>query len=113
VQSNAYRSADKAIDYRAGLPALQLPMLVFGGEVDGLCSPQAVERHVALLKGPDLTTHLLGIRGGERADYGHGDLLVGRRVDTEVFPRLISWLGYRATPVEGSPAPLHVEQVKA
>jgi hypothetical protein len=37
---------------------------------------------------------------------------VGRRVDTEVFPRLISWLGYRATPVEGGVVPQHVEQVK-
>lgn len=113
VQSDAYRSADKALDYRAGLPALRLPMLVFAGEVDGLCAPQAVERHLALLRSADVTTHVLGVRGGERDDYGHGDLLVGRRVDTEVFPRLISWLGYRATPIDGSPVPHHVEQPSA
>jgi alpha-beta hydrolase superfamily lysophospholipase len=39
-----------------------------------------------------------GLADGFSADYGHTDLLVGRRASEEIFPRLRDWLVAHAEP---------------
>jgi hypothetical protein len=34
----------------------------------------------------------MGRRFGDRADYGHGDLLVGRAAPEEVYPLILDFL---------------------
>ena len=35
---------------------------------------------------------MLGKESGCMEDYGHMDLLVGKRSDKELFPRVIAWI---------------------
>lgn len=68
------------------------PALLLSGQKDLLVPPTLVRD----------TFHVLGSREKEHinfskaegygADYGHGDLLIGRNVTTEVFPHIQKWL---------------------
>jgi hypothetical protein len=66
--------------------------------VDLIAPPNAVrsaQNHVA---GP-VEWLELGRAHGFAADYGHGDLVLGRHAPDEVFPRLSEFLEKTSTPV--------------
>jgi len=97
--NDAFRSADRRTDWRAGLPSLGVPLLVMGGRADALATPAAIEAQFALAGSPDKTLVMLGKEDGMAQDYGHGDLLYGTGVPTEVHPPIREWLIAHATPV--------------
>jgi pimeloyl-ACP methyl ester carboxylesterase len=82
---------------RDGVPyvgkAPNVPVLTLGGSADRMAPEAAVKppyaaednsgRHKSLILGKD---------AGCAEDYGHIDLLVGDRAESEVFPRIASWL---------------------
>ena len=84
-------------DYRLRVKALTVSHLVIGGTVDTIAPAANCAAHFAFAGAPDKELKLLGIAHGQHADYGHGDLVLGTRVATEMYPHLISWLGARAT----------------
>ena len=38
------------------------------------------------------TLRLVGKGHGQAGEYGHGDLLIGRRAPAEIFPLILDWL---------------------
>lgn len=62
-----------------------VPVLSIAGTADLQCSPTAARRH-----GTD--HEVFGKVRGHVEDYGHFDLLVGDRAETEVWPVLVQWL---------------------
>jgi pimeloyl-ACP methyl ester carboxylesterase len=91
IERGAFDSTDGALDYRAGLAAARQPALFVAGERDGLAPPPAVRAGLDAWGGEK--EYLLAARAtGFSADYGHGDLVFGRRAPEEIFPRISAWL---------------------
>jgi pimeloyl-ACP methyl ester carboxylesterase len=85
VRHDVFRSVDGRADYRAGVAALALPVLVVGGTVDPLAPPQSSQRYFELLTSPGKQLAMFD-------GYGHGDLIVGMHAHTEVYPVLRRFL---------------------
>ena len=90
IEHDAFRSADGELDYRARLAGCALPVLIVGAPQDGLARVDAVRRALPLL--PHARFLLAGRDEGLSTDYGHIDLLFGRRAHEEVFPRIVDYL---------------------
>lgn len=71
------------------LGAMKNPILFFAGAADYLAPPAAVraayEAWGATQTVVDKTFVLLGTASGASADYGHGDLAIGKNARTEIF----------------------------
>jgi pimeloyl-ACP methyl ester carboxylesterase len=100
VRSDACRSADGRHDYRAGLAACRQPALFVAGERDHLAPREVVKRSHDLWGGEKELVHF-HLGGGHSADYGHSDLLIGRRAPEEVFPVVADWLLGHSRPAAG------------
>lgn len=91
VREDAFRSANGAVDYRERLSDCRQPALFVSAERDGLAPPPVV-RAASERWGGETQYWNAGLREGFSADYGHTDLLLGRRAPEEVFPKLRDWL---------------------
>ncbi len=80
-----FRSWDRTIDYRANLSRITTPALIIAGAVDRLASPEMVKFAYDRISSPQKRYH-------EFADYGHVDLIFGRRAPEEVFPVVGEWI---------------------
>jgi pimeloyl-ACP methyl ester carboxylesterase len=92
---DAWDLANPKTDLRAGLANVRCPVLLIGGTLDLLAPPQAMERALGELGTSEKTLLLFGKSRGDAQDYGHGDLIFGRRAPDEIFPELERWLGAR------------------
>jgi pimeloyl-ACP methyl ester carboxylesterase len=73
---------------------LRVPTLMIGGSLDPQCPPEATAASFALLQGvQDKRRITFGKAYGETDDYGHFDLLVGKRAASEVWPHIEAFLG--------------------
>lgn len=97
IEHDAFRSFDRATDWRAGISRLQLPLLVMGGSSDRLATAENVESQFALTTAPDRALHIFGKDRGDKMDYGHGDLIFGAGAPQEVYPLIREWLERHAT----------------
>ena len=95
-------SADGKLNYSEGLAQVQVPALLIAGRVDHIVPPWLVRSAYDRLGSADKSFVVLGRGWGTRHDYGHGDLLVGSRVEKEVFPLISDWLEAR---IVGGDAP--------
>jgi pimeloyl-ACP methyl ester carboxylesterase len=103
VRKDACRSVDLSRDYRAGLASCRQPALFLAAPLDNLAPPDVVRRGYELWGGPKEYVEFR-VDEGHSADYGHTDLLVGRRAPQEVFPVVARWLEAHADPpTEGAP----------
>jgi pimeloyl-ACP methyl ester carboxylesterase len=106
IRADLFRSEDGAVDYRANLARTRVPALFVAAPRDGL-APPAVVRAAHDAWGGEKDWLLAGTDAGLSADYGHGDLIFGRRAPEEIYPRLRDWLvaraadGTRAAPAAG------------
>lgn len=78
---------------RDTLPSYRTPTLLVGGVADVQCGVEAIDETARLLGHvPELRVAVFGRAYGQRQDYGHFDLMVGRNAPTEVWPHLTQWL---------------------
>jgi len=99
VANDTLRSADRTRDYRQSMAAMRVPVLLIGGSKDMMAPPGCVRAAHERIGSADKTLLLVGKEFGSRADYGHGDVLLGREAPAEVYPAIEAWLRARATPV--------------
>lgn len=97
IRTGAFDGED-GFDYRRGMKAISAPLLLLAGVKDYLAPPAAVHAAAALASGP-VETVTVGKATGFSDDYGHGDLVLGRRAPQEVFPRIADFFARHATPV--------------
>jgi pimeloyl-ACP methyl ester carboxylesterase len=100
----AIRSHDGSFNYEEHYSRIKVPLLLFAGLRDPLAPPRAVEFIKDRVASTDLTLKLMSRANGASADYGHGDLVVGRHAPDDVFPVVVDWLQKRATRVPGGPS---------
>ena len=96
---DAFDARDGSVDFRARVRALEIPCLVVGGSIDRLAPPEVVRQHFELLSALDRDCWVLGREHGQVDEYGHGDLILGKRTPQELHPRLVAWLCARASAV--------------
>ncbi|MBI3179570.1 MAG: hypothetical protein HYZ27_07895, partial [Deltaproteobacteria bacterium] len=78
--------------YEGHLGNITAPVLAISGNVDRVAPPGSVSALVSRLEAPDVRYREMGKSHGDRADYGHADLLVGRAAPEEVYPLLLDFL---------------------
>ncbi|MCA9623160.1 MAG: alpha/beta hydrolase [Myxococcales bacterium] len=84
------RSADGSRHYLSGLDGVDTPVLALAGSRDAQCPPHTARATIAKLPRAELA--VFGTEAGHADEYGHWDLLMGRRVRDEVFPRILDFL---------------------
>jgi pimeloyl-ACP methyl ester carboxylesterase len=96
IDTHAFTSYDGSFDYQAPLAEIRKPFLLMAGSRDLLAPPLSVARAKEHLGGP-VKLVIAGKAHGFAADYGHADLVLGRRAPDEVFPLVESFLASNAT----------------
>jgi pimeloyl-ACP methyl ester carboxylesterase len=96
-------------------PALALtdvPTLVVAGSADHLAPIDVSQELFSALRALDKELLLVGTAFGHPVEYGHGDLIVGRDADRDVYPPIVRFLERHARPIDpdsrqrlGSPGP--------
>jgi pimeloyl-ACP methyl ester carboxylesterase len=97
VTKDACRSADRSRDYRAGLASCRQPALFLAAPRDHLAPPDVVRRSFELWGGAKAYVEFRR-DAGHSADYGHTDLLIGKRAPEEVYPVVTDWLVAHSRP---------------
>ena len=88
-----FASVDRATDYRANLRHVHTPMLMVAGACDRLASPSHVAIAEGLLAARRKRVVVAGREQHFSADYGHVDLVFGRRATDEIYPLIADWIG--------------------
>ena len=85
----ASRTGERYLDLLQGKLT---PVMALAGTKDRQCPPQTAQVPIDALGSPDSHLVTFGRAHGHREDYGHFDLLIGRRVVDEVFGVITRWL---------------------
>lgn len=79
--------------YLNDLPRSKVPILIAGGSRDMIAPPESlVDQNASERSIGERTLHIFGKTFGTLEDYGHIDLLLGSRVEHEVYPLILRWL---------------------
>jgi pimeloyl-ACP methyl ester carboxylesterase len=95
IRTDSFCSQDGTC-YRKPLAEVRLPVLLVAGSKDLLAPPLAVARAQEHLGGP-VKLMVAGRGHGFAEDYGHADLILGRRAPDEIFPLVEAFLSAHAT----------------
>jgi len=87
----------QALHYLEQAGRYRIPTLLLAGTKDRQVAVPAVEKTARLLGGRT-EIEILGKAGGQEEEYGHWDLILGKRARTEVWPRLLRWLRHHEMP---------------
>jgi len=90
---NVFASVDGSIDYRSNLRHIRTPMLMVAGACDRLAPPSHVGAAQGLLATREKRMVVVGREQNFSTDYGHVDLVFGRRAADEVYPLIADWVG--------------------
>lgn len=89
-------SPDGKFNYSKELWRVSVPVLFIAGKGDHSADPEAVHYAYEHVSSKDKTFRTFGLAWGDSIDYGHDDLILGKRARQEVFPFIASWLEGRA-----------------
>ena len=92
IQTGSMYSADGKINYTKNLVNIKIPVLAIAGRKDNFVTTSNVRYTYSKIGSADKTMKIIGRATGARSDYGHTDLVVGKRVHKEVNPIIINWL---------------------
>jgi alpha-beta hydrolase superfamily lysophospholipase len=92
LESGGLRSRDRRVRYKQRLAEATAPVLSIAGSRDMQCPPAAARRTLEALGSARRELRVFGRQQGHADDYGHFDLLIGRRVKHEVYPAIDAWL---------------------
>ncbi len=95
VRSGQIRSADREFVYSERLERIRCPVLAISGASDLMAPAEVTARLAAGLKHAAFRQVVLRRQNGFSADYGHGDLTLGKRAPDEVYPLVGQWLAER------------------
>lgn len=88
--------SDDGFDYRRGMAAIHAPVLAIAGAVDAMVPMVSAHEVQKWVSGPVEIVEA-GVREGFSTNYGHGDLVLGRKAPDEILPRLAEFLARNST----------------
>jgi pimeloyl-ACP methyl ester carboxylesterase len=83
------KTEDGKYDYRANLDLITTPLFLIGGNKDYLAPPPSLQESFDRVSSEMKKIRIFGKEYGDRYDYGHGDLLIGKGVEDEIFPEIV------------------------
>jgi pimeloyl-ACP methyl ester carboxylesterase len=92
MKSGDFRTYDRRTSYEQNFPKVRRPLFFIAGSRDHLVPPASVAAAYDRIASDRKAFLVLGRDNGQEEDYGHGDLLMGKNVGLEVFPRILEWL---------------------
>jgi pimeloyl-ACP methyl ester carboxylesterase len=95
-QGGRVTSWDGAVDYVAGLQAIDVPALVVTGRADRVAAPDRVKVWYDALRSEDKEFLVLSRAWGYRADYGHLDYAVGVHAAEELHRQIAAFVTERS-----------------
>lgn len=98
VRTGEFERADGSYNYTKNLGKVSVPILLVAGQADNLAPPEVVRFAYDHVASSDKTYRMFGRVNGNKADYGHNDLVLGKHSRDEVFPLIARWLTERARP---------------
>ncbi len=91
MDTGKFASEDGA-PYLRNLDRCPIPMLLLAASKDLMAPPEAVKAAVGDGAAGERRFHVFGKTEGTHEDYGHIDLIVGKRACSEVYPVMLEWL---------------------
>lgn len=92
MKSGDFRTYDRRTSYEQNFNKIRRPLFCIAGSKDHLVPPASVAAAYDRVGSDRKDFLVLGRDQGQEEDYGHGDLLIGKNVRREVFPRILEWL---------------------
>jgi esterase/lipase len=92
VKNGYFCSADETTHYSANIGKIRANLLCLAGKLDNMAPPSSVLSIYHRSQSPDKMYRLFGLANGYSADYGHNDLLLGKKAPDEVYPYILAWL---------------------
>ncbi len=90
-----FYSLDKKVNYTALLSKVTTPTFFLVGQLDNMSTVGAVKYSHREVSSQQKQYKLFGRINGDRANYGHDDIIIGRHARAEVFPEILKWLENR------------------
>ncbi len=87
----------RALRYLEEAKRFRVPTRLLAGSRDRQVAVPAVEKTAGQLGGL-AEVHVFGTEQGHADEYGHWDLVLGRRARAEVWPRILEWLRLHERP---------------
>jgi len=92
VMDGDFGSHRGAESWQKNLHKITVPIYCFGGSADRFCAPAANNTVIEHVSSSFKRYRLFSKANGGLADYGHGDLIVGRTAPGEVYPTILEFL---------------------
>ena len=92
ARAGTFASTDGSLDYRRNLRRVETPTLVVAGACDRLATLETVAAAYEDIRTAAKRLLVLGTEAGLGSNYGHVDMIFGRRAPDEVFPLIADWL---------------------
>jgi pimeloyl-ACP methyl ester carboxylesterase len=87
-----FRLSYGTFDFREALRHIRTPILVIAGARDWLTPPEDLRLVYEQLGSPDKSFIVAGKDHGFSENYGHVDLILGNRAESEIYPHVLAWL---------------------
>ena len=87
-----FHSLDGKVDYASLLGEVNVPSFFLVGQLDNMATVGAVKYAYKRVSSQEKGFRLFGRISGDRADYGHDDIIIGKRAKKEVYPEILKWL---------------------
>ena len=107
AEENFY-SRDRQTNYTSLLDRVATPTFFLVGQLDNMATVGAVQFAYRQVSSQDKAYRLFGKVNGNRADYGHDDIIIGKHARDEVYPEIVNWLEAhrKGSKVLATPLPL-------
>jgi pimeloyl-ACP methyl ester carboxylesterase len=92
IKSGDFRSSDAVYSYQENFQIIRAPMFLVAGSMDFLAGSESVAFVYDRISSPIKRFRIFGRAHGDRYDYGHGDLLIGKTCSQELYPAIVEWL---------------------
>jgi polyhydroxyalkanoate synthase len=103
AENDCFRSVDLKTDYQAGVRTIKTPIMVISGAADRLVVAENTRHAFDLLPEGGKKHIVLGTTQGFSADYGHVDMVFGKKANEEVLPLVLEWVVSHDTAIKSSP----------
>ena len=87
---------ENSIDVLTGLKALETPLFIVGGKLDGIAPPKNLEFFHKWLPTPDKRLLILSRENGAKEDYDHVDLVFSPNGKAELYEPICEWIADHA-----------------
>jgi poly(3-hydroxyalkanoate) synthetase len=92
VRNGDIRSVDRSYNYTENLGRVDIPAVFISGVTDLMAPSENTARHMKRLGSSRVKQIVLSLKNGFSADYGHGDLIMGKNSPKEVYPKVAEWI---------------------